>query len=87
MLLKYDQTADALHIRFSVAPVDRSEQLEPGTLVDIDWIGRLVGIELIRPARAWPLEDVVERFALADEDVVMLRSLWPSNGVYPFVVR
>jgi len=86
MKLQYDQTADALYIRLREGvDVERTEHLvDGGTLLDLDLHGELVGIELIHPARAWALEDVLERFEVAAEDAEVLRSLWPEGRAYPF---
>jgi uncharacterized protein YuzE len=85
MTLDYDQTADALYIRLREgADVERTEQLDGGTLLDLDRRGALVGIELIHPARAWALEDVLERFEVAEQDAEVLRSLWGQDRAYPF---
>jgi len=84
-MLRYDQTADALYItlREGVA-IARTEQLDPGTLVDVDRVGGAVGVEVIRPARSWPLDDLVEQFDVPAGDAEVLRSLWSVGQPYPF---
>lgn len=87
MKLTYDETADALYVRLSDAAVSRTEQLEPGTLVDLDRFGALVGLEVIRPARTW-LEIVLAAHGegIRGEDQEILRDLFAPtpNRVYTF---
>ena len=89
MLLTYDNDSDALYVllREGVA-VARTEQIDPGTLVDIDRSGEIVGIEVLRPARAWPLDEVVSKFHVSEHDALMLRSVFdrsvPNERRYPF---
>ena len=85
MTFRYDKDADALYIKLSDGEqIARTEQVDPGTLVDLDANGRVVGIDLIRPARAWPLDEVAERFEIADDDVAVLHALWREDAAYPF---
>lgn len=89
MIVRYDKTADALYIEvIDGAIVARTEELEPGTLVDVDERGALVGIEVIRPARDWPADEILERYPLADGEVRDLIALWrrpekPGAWLYP----
>ena len=89
MLLTYDNESDALYVslRDDVA-VARTEQIDPGTLIDVDPSGDIVGIEVLRPARAWPLDEVVSRFHVSDQDALLLRSVFersvPNKRRYPF---
>lgn len=88
MRLHYDKEADALEIELVVDAVSaRTEQLDAGTLVDLDEQGRLVSIEVIRPAREWPLHEVLERFDIAPDDARVLESLWSKSGVFPVTNR
>lgn len=58
MKLTYDHEDDALYVKLVEGErVSRTEQLDTGTLVDLDRFGRVLGIEVIRPARRWPLEE------------------------------
>lgn len=87
--MSYDREADALEIRLvDGVAVDRTEQLEPGTMVDLDRRGRAVAIELIRPARPWPLDEIVERFHVDEETARVLASFSATAGnagnAYPF---
>jgi uncharacterized protein YuzE len=47
MKLEFDPTADAAYFKISSAPVERTEEIEPGINADYDTDGRLVGIEVL----------------------------------------
>jgi len=85
MTFSYDQAVDALEISIREnVYVDRTIEIDSGTLVDVDMHGNAVAIEIIRPARQWPLEEVIDRFGLGEQDAAMLRSLWGSEASYAF---
>jgi uncharacterized protein YuzE len=76
MRLEYSQTADALYIVLvDVERVDRTVEIDNGTMVDLLDDGTVAGIEVLSPARQWPLDEIIERFALEADDVLMLRML------------
>jgi len=82
----YDQEADALAI--SVRDdrlVARTIQVDQGTLVDVDENGVAVVIEVLRPARSWPIDEIIEQYGIDEDDAHVLRSMWEANGRYPFV--
>jgi uncharacterized protein YuzE len=84
--IKYDITADALYIFVSEeTPVDGVE-IDPGTVVDLDASGRIRGIEVIHPARSWPLERIAEEYDLDVPTILALRALWPADAGarYPY---
>jgi uncharacterized protein YuzE len=84
MRLEYDQEADALDIVLYDGIAARTEEIDNGTLVDLDGSGRALSIEVLRPARAWPLDEVLSRFDVGDDVAAVLRSLWADDGRYPF---
>jgi len=45
--LKYDPQVDILQIRFSDTPIEESDEIEPGVIVDYDEHGNVVGIEIL----------------------------------------
>lgn len=76
MELHYDQDADALDVRLVPGAVaELTRQIDSGTLVDLDELGGVIAIEVIHPARTWPLEEIIASFALNADDVAMLRDL------------
>ncbi len=86
MRLTYDQDSDALYVRLIDGErVSRTEQVDGGTLVDLDRRGRVLGIEVVKPARPWPLADVVERFDVPDAGDLERFFGDPAHGSrYPF---
>lgn len=88
MHLTYDQQADALYLQLvSGRAVSRTEQVDAGTLVDLDRLGNVLGIEVLRPARAWPLEEVLGRFGVDAPDASLLRRMFEGeerDTRYPF---
>jgi uncharacterized protein YuzE len=47
MKIDYDQTSDILSMLFSSAPVDESDEVKPGVILDYDAAGNVVGIEIL----------------------------------------
>jgi uncharacterized protein YuzE len=45
--VKYDPHVDVLRIRFASTPIEESEQVEPGIIVDYDEQGNVVGVEIL----------------------------------------
>lgn len=82
MKISYDSEANALAITMRDSAVDRTEQLDAGTLVDLNAEGQLVTIEVINPTRSWPLDLIAERFELSEADVRVLKQLYGGQGTY-----
>ena len=47
MNLSYDPTVDALTLRLSAAPVEESDEVAPGVILDYDENGQVLGIEVL----------------------------------------
>jgi len=47
MKTHYDPETDALYVRLADAPVDGSEEVAPGIVLDFDAAHRLVGFEVL----------------------------------------
>jgi uncharacterized protein YuzE len=76
MRLNYDIGADALDVRFDEdGIVVRTERIDAGTFVDVDEHGSVLAIEVLGPERRWPLEEILERFDINDEDAELLRAV------------
>jgi uncharacterized protein YuzE len=88
MRLKYDEEANALYVYIldDVKPT-HGEQIDAGTIVDLDDDGRVVGIEILNPARPWPVDEIAERFDLGMAETLLLRSISRENEPFPFGVR
>ena len=87
MIFSYDHDADALYIEITDSPVAGTRQFDEGTMVDLDASGEVVGIEILRPARDWPLEEIKASFGLGKDNTAILDSLWGTTseqGPYPF---
>lgn len=74
----YDLDARALYIELADRQAARTEQVDAGTLVDLDSAGNVIGIEVINPERSWPLEEILDRFAVAEQDARELRAYFPT---------
>lgn len=74
----YDPEADALYVKLSDSRVARTLGVDSGTLVDLDDTDALVGIEVIRPERPWPLEEILTRFTVSGKQASDLRQHFPQ---------
>jgi uncharacterized protein YuzE len=85
MELRYDSEADALYIRLSALRdgevADRIHPIDSDTLVDVAEDGRVLGIEVLSPSRHWPLDLILERFPISDDDATTLRLVFGSRTV------
>jgi uncharacterized protein YuzE len=79
MRYEYDLEADAMYVYMSDAPIDHTEQLEDGTIVDVAADGTLVGIEVISVQAGWSPDVVTKRFTLSDYDKSMLFQMTHSR--------
>ena len=62
MKLEFDPVAEAAYFEISSAPVERTEEIEPGIHADYDAEGHLVGIEVLSVSKRNLSKDV-ERVA------------------------
>lgn len=74
----YDVAADALYIKLSSNPVASTVEIGEDTNADLAASGALVGIEVLNPARPWPLHRILSRYAISDADAVMLMAAYPA---------
>ncbi|MEE4378812.1 MAG: DUF2283 domain-containing protein [Candidatus Competibacteraceae bacterium] len=58
MKFEFDPTADAAYFEISSAPVERTEEIEPGINADYDAEGHLVGIEVLSVSKRTPSESL-----------------------------
>lgn len=73
----YDATADALYVTLADGEVARTVEIAEGTNVDLDAAGSLLGIEVLRPNRPWPLAAILRTHHISDEDAAMLMTCCP----------
>lgn len=86
MRLSYDIDADALAISISAGVTDRTIEVDSGLMVDVDAAGQVLMIEIIRPARPWPLTELFERFEFRPEDRSVITEISkgsPTFDVHP----
>jgi len=74
----YDRQADALYLKLASSEIARTVEIDSGTLADVDSRGWLVGVEVIRPDRDWPLDDILSKFHVDDRDERDLRAAHKS---------
>jgi uncharacterized protein YuzE len=81
----YDLDADALYIRLTSRKVARTAEIDAGTLVNLDADSAIVGIEVLQPARKWPLDEILARFTVNEDDATQLRAYFaqPAQLVPP----
>lgn len=60
MKIKIDLESDALYFRISHYPIEESEEVSSGLIVDYDASGRLVGIEILNLMKKFKLEDLTD---------------------------
>jgi uncharacterized protein YuzE len=58
MKIKVDPKSDALYISLSEDPVENSQEVSPGVILDFNKAGKVVGIELLGIKGRFPLEDL-----------------------------
>ena len=51
MKVDYDKQVDILSVVFSDSPVDESDEVRPGVILDFDANGRVVGMEILDASR------------------------------------
>lgn len=73
--MEFDFNANALYLglRDAEVPVERTIEVDTGTMVDLDEAGTVVGIEVLNPARQWPLRDIIDRFPMPAHIIKELR--------------
>ncbi|KAB8319063.1 DUF2283 domain-containing protein [Tolypothrix campylonemoides VB511288] len=47
MQAKYDTEQDILRIRWSDAPIEESDEEQPGVILDYDQEGNVIGVEIL----------------------------------------
>ena len=60
MKIDYDQASDILSMLFSSTPVEESDEVKPGVILDYDAAGNVVGIEILDASRRMENPTAVE---------------------------
>ncbi|MDD5473179.1 MAG: DUF2283 domain-containing protein [Candidatus Methanoperedens sp.] len=58
MRIKIDLESDALYFRISEDPIEESEEIKKGLIVDYDVSGKVVGIEILNIKEKFKMEDL-----------------------------
>lgn len=58
--IDYDQASDILSMLFSSTPVEESDEVKPGVILDYDAAGNVVGIEILDASRRMENPTAVE---------------------------
>ncbi|MFZ3058352.1 MAG: DUF2283 domain-containing protein [Candidatus Methanoperedens sp.] len=58
MRIKIDLESDALYFRISEDPIEESEEIKKGLIVDYDASGKVVGIEILNIKEKFKMEDL-----------------------------
>ncbi len=75
MRSEHDVTADAIYVHVIEAPIDHTEELEDGTIVDVSADGELVGVEILSASKGWSPDLVASKFHLSGFDRDALRAI------------
>jgi uncharacterized protein YuzE len=78
----YDIDAGALYITVTDGKVARSDEIDSGTLVDLDSTGSVVGIEVINPGRAWPIRQIIDEYGISEGDAAQLLAYFPGTAQF-----
>ena len=60
MRIKVDMESDALYFRISEEPIEESEEINDGFIVDYNADGGLVGIEILNVKEKFKIEDLTD---------------------------
>ena len=69
------------------ARVDAEGGLLAVMFVDLDRFGQPIGIEVLRPAREWPLQEILRRWSIDPNAGQLLRSMFGPDAAlktFPF---
>ncbi len=58
MRIKIDLESDALYFRISEYPIEESEEISKGLIIDYDASGKIVGIEILNVKEKFKMEDL-----------------------------
>lgn len=73
--VRIDELAEAAYIRFNDNRVQRTEEFDDATNVDLDEHGMVVGVELLDLSASVPFGRLVERYHIASKIIKMLEQI------------
>jgi YD repeat-containing protein len=65
MKVVYDAEVDVLRILFSDAAIEESDEDKPGTILDYDADGNIVGIEILDASKRMPNPRLIEHVVMS----------------------
>lgn len=80
MQLKYDLDVRALYARLSDHAVERTQEIDDNTNVDLDRAGGVVGIEVISIDHAWPLDEILRSFDIPAAEAAQLTAYFQARA-------
>ncbi|MAT06211.1 MAG: hypothetical protein CL424_14320 [Acidimicrobiaceae bacterium] len=78
-MISYDLHPDAIYITLSHRPIARQIEMPDGVIIDVDNVGRAVGIDVYGLSTGWDWKAVVDRFDL-HSDARFLQMLAALGG-------
>ena len=68
MKIEYDKEVDALYIRIQEKEVSHTKELEEGINLDLDDVGKIIGLEIIGATERYNLKDI---FNISTENLIL----------------
>ena len=63
MRVRIDQSADAIYLNLTDRPIEGSEEVADGIIVDYDAEGRIVGVEILDASKRTDDPEVLKQFS------------------------
>jgi uncharacterized protein YuzE len=71
----FDLDSDSLYVSLGDAVPARQVELPSGAVVDVDQVGRAVGVEILRASTGWDPDEIDARFNIDRADLESLKWL------------
>ena len=69
MRVRIDRSADAVYLNLTDRPIDGSEEVADGIIVDYDSAGRIVGVEILDASKRTEDPEALKQFSLEVPEV------------------
>ena len=63
MRMRIDQSADAIYLNLTARPIEGSEEVADGIIVDYDAEGRIVGVEILDASKRTDDPEALKQFS------------------------